>query len=152
MEVPDLDPLRDGLEARVTQLEEEYEEAEERTEGDGSTAAAWRVVEPKIRRRVVESCLSDLEKFDDLNDLLKVAAEWRRNVDWEWRFKRNNSSTKNNRNDIKRAEQEIWIDEILSLVPDSEFQTCGICGSDKLPESDRRRKLGFKWECAECGI
>lgn len=152
MSVSDLEPLQESLSNRVNQLEKKHERERERNQGDGSTQALWREADPNIRRDVVEDCLSDLEDIDDLDDLLKVVAEWRRNVNQEWEFKTTNSSVENNRNDIKKAELRNWIDELIGLVPDSEFKTCGICKSDKLPKSDRRRKTGYKWQCPDCSI
>lgn len=152
MSEPDLTPLQEALSDRVCELEKTRHKEKKRNEGDGSTAATWKVVEPKIRKDVVENCLSDLEEVENIEEILEVLAEWRRNMSRKWSFKTTNSPTENNRNDIKRAEQEVWTDQLVILIPESEFRTCGICESDKMPKSDRRRRRGYEWECPECGI
>lgn len=152
MSVPALEPLQESLSDRSNQLEEKHKLEKKRNQGDGSTPALWREADPNIRRDVVESCLNDLEEIEELDEFLKVVAEWQRNVNQEWEFKINNSRRENNRNDIKKAELRNWVDGLVDLIPESEFKTCGICGSNKMPESDRRRKTGYKWRCLDCSI
>lgn len=150
MDLPDLDPLRGQLDKRVTDLDETQEKAEERNKGDASDPAMWKKVEPKIRRDVVEDCIDDLEEIEDSDDLYETVAEWRRSLNEEWRFKTTNQPTENERNSIKQGELRTWKDELVKLIPEEEFSSCGICGSDKMPKSDRRRKKGYTWECPDC--
>lgn len=150
MSLPDLEPLQESLNDRVTELETKQEQAEKQYEGDGSTAAVWRKVSPKIRRDVVEDCLRDLEVIEDIDELFGVLAEWRRDKNQEWVFNRNNGSAENERNNIKRAEIRNWISDLEELIPDSEFETCGRCSSLQMPKSDRRGNIEYRWECPEC--
>jgi molecular chaperone GrpE (heat shock protein) len=148
----ELDPIRESLSKRISRLDEKHDKQMERNQSDGSTAAVWREVDPKIRMGVVEDCLSDLVEVEKLEEILRVFADWRRREDKEWEFKTTNTRTENNRNDIKKAELRTWADELVEVIPEDEFRTCGICGSMKMPESDRRRKTGYKWQCPDCGI
>lgn len=150
MSVPDFESLQESLNARIDELEDEQERQEKRHQGDGSDSAVWKKAEPKIRRDVVKDCVSDLEEVDDLQGFLRVLAEWRRRENREWAFKRNNLPKDNERNSIKRAEIRGWKDELVELIPESEFKTCGRCGVLKMPKSDRRRSHGYVWECPEC--
>ena len=92
MSIPDLTSIRESLDARIEELEEEQKRQEERHEGDGSTPAVWDKVEPKIRRGVVEDCQEDLDDVDKQDGLLRILAEWRRNENREWEFNRNSST------------------------------------------------------------
>ena len=150
MGIPDLGPLRESLEIRMEELERKQKQQEERHKGDGSTPAVWNKVEPKIRRDVVEDCREELDGVDDQDELLRILAEWRRNENREWEFNRNNSKVENERNSIKRAEIRHWKEELLEAIPESEFKTCGLCGSLQMPKSDRRRSQGFVWDCPDC--
>lgn len=152
MSVPDLEPLRESLDERVTELEEEQERQEKRHQGDGSTPAVWDKVEPKIRRTVVKNCRSDLEEVDEADDLLRVLAEWRRSENREWEFNRNKSRTENERNNIKSAEIRMWKDSLIELIPDSQLKTCIHCESTKLPRSNRRLSREYEWECPDCQL
>jgi hypothetical protein len=108
----------------------------------------------KIRREFEDWSLQSfrLEEIEDVDDLLKVLAEWRRSVNREWDFNRNNSKWENNRSNIKKAELRDWIDELVDLIPDGELRSCGSCGSEKMPRSNRRKKIGYEWECLDCSI
>lgn len=150
MGVPNLTPIRDSFHERIIQLEAKHNREKERNRGDGSTPAVWRTVEPNIRKEVVESCLGDIDGIENMDELLRVLAEWRRNLDQDWAFKTNNSTVENERNSIKKAEIRGFVDDLIDLIPDSEFNSCGICGSTKMPKSDRRRKIGYRWECPDC--
>lgn len=150
MSPSDLGTLRESLDARIEELEEEQKRQEERHKGDGSTAAVWDKVEPKIRRDLVEDCCEDLDGVDDQDELLRILAEWRRNENQEWEFNRNRSTVENERNSIKKAEIRIWKEELVEVIPESEFKTCGRCGSPQMPKSDRRRNRGFVWDCPDC--
>ena len=150
MSVPNLKPLQEAINGRISQLEENHEQEKERNQGDGSTAAVWREVEPKIKGDVAEGCLGDLEEVEGLDDFLKILAEWRRKENREWAFNRNNSAIENERNSIKKAEIRGWIDEFVGLIPETEFKACGLCGSTQMPKSDRRRTIGYQWECPDC--
>lgn len=150
MNVPDLDPLRESLESRIEELDDEQKRQEQRHKGDGSTPAVWDKTEPKIRRDVVEDCLDELDDVNDRDDLLRIVAEWRRNENREWEFNRNSSRWENERNRIKKAELRTWREKLVERIPDSEFKTCGRCESLQMPKSDRRRSSGFVWECPDC--
>lgn len=150
MSIPDLAPIRESLDARIEELEEEQKRQEERHEGDGSTPAVWDKVEPKIRRDVVKDCQDDLDGVDEPDEIFRILAEWRRNENREWEFNRNSSTVENERNNIKTAEIRIWKEELIELIPESEFKTCGLCESLQMPKSDRRRSRGYVWECPDC--
>lgn len=152
MNTPDANLLHEALTDRIAELEKLEDKREERYKGDGSDPAVWKKVEPSIKRDVVEYCQSNIEEVDNVDDLRRVLAEWRRMNSQEWEFMTNKSPTENERNSIKRAELRDWIEELVDLIPDSEFKTCNACGSKKMPESDRRLKIGYRWECPECPI
>jgi len=84
---------------------------------------------------------------DGQNALLRILAEWRCNKNREREFNRNSSAVENERNNIKKAEIRIWKEELVELIPESEFKTCGLCESLQMPKSDHRRSRGFVWEC-----
>jgi len=107
-------------------------------------------VEPKIRRDVVEDCQEDLDDVDEQDEVLRILAEWRRNENREWEFNRNSSTVENERNNIKTAEIRIWKEELMELIPESEFKTCGLCESLQMPKATGARVEGYVWECPDC--
>jgi len=143
MSIPDLTLIRESLDARIEELEEEQKRQEERHKGDGSTPAVWDKVEPKIRRDVVEDCQEDLDDVDEQDEVLRILAEWRRNENREWEFNRNSSTVENERNNIKTAEIRIWKEELMELIPESEFKTCGLCESLQMPKATGARVEGM---------
>jgi hypothetical protein len=150
MSIPNLAPIRESLDARIEELEEEQKRQEEQHEGDGSTPAVWDKVEPKIRRNVVEDCQDDLDGVDEPGEVFRILAEWRRNENREWKFNRNSPTVENERNNIKMAEIRIWKEELIELIPESEFKTCALCEPLQMPKSDRRKSRGYVWECPDC--
>jgi len=150
MSLPGLSPIREALDARIEELEEEQKRQKERYEGDGSTPAVWNKVEPRIRRDIVESCQESLDGVGEQDELFRTLAEWRRNENRKWKFNTNSSTLENERNDLKKAEIRIWKEELIELIPESEFKTCGHCKSLQMPKSDRRKSRGFVWECPNC--
>ncbi|WP_455448135.1 hypothetical protein [Natrinema thermotolerans] len=149
MTVPDLEPLRESLRSRLSELEEREEQREEEYRHDGSDQAVWKKVEPGMRHDIASDCLSDLEQIGDTDTLFKTLAEWQRKRDEKWRHKTTDTTREFNRKDIKQSEIRTWIEELASLIPESKYETCH-CGSRKEPVSDRRRKKGFVWECPDC--
>ncbi|NUC71726.1 hypothetical protein HTZ84_05280 [Haloterrigena sp. SYSU A558-1] len=150
MSLPNLSPLQESLEDRIDELNKIQNQAEKEHRGDGSDPAVWEKVDPKIRRGVVKNCLNELGEVDEMTDLLRILAEWRRQELDEWVFKRNNSQTKNERRRIKRHEIGGWTEELVDLIPESEFESCWRCDSNKLPKRHRGRKTGYTWECSNC--
>lgn len=149
MSVPDLEPLRKSLHERLNQLDEKQEQQEERYQGNGSTRAVWKKVEPGIRHDIANDCLSDLKQIDDTNTLFETVAEWKRKLDDEWQHKTTDTQNEFDKKSIKQSELRNWIDELVSQIPDSRYEAC-YCGSQKEPVSDRRRSKGFEWNCPDC--
>lgn len=147
-----LNPVRETLKSRISELEEIEEEREEQYKGDGSTPATWEKVEPSIRRGVVEECLADLEEVDDIDDVLRTIAEWRWKMDENWAFKVTESKIVNERHRIKQSEMRSKIDMLVNSLSDDEFNSCPNCGSKKMPKRDRRYSQGYDWECPDCFV
>jgi hypothetical protein len=146
----EVEPLVQIMEERIDDLEEKQKQAEEKYSGDGSTQAVWKKVEPKIRRRVTENCIEEIDESDDWKNLLLSLAKWKRKKNDEWEFNQRKPGIENERKSIKRNEIKQWIEELTKLIPDSEFETCLHCKSQKMPVTDEGYNQGFRWECSDC--
>jgi len=150
MGLPNLEPLRESMTERIRELEEKKEEMEERYDGDGSTPVVWEKIEPKMKRKVVEDCLEDLNQVEELEDLLKVIADWRNQKNDEWKSKTNLSTNEHERRKIKRLEIEGWLDNLIGRIPEEKASSCAFCGEEELPKVDQRYGSGFRWACPNC--
>lgn len=145
-----VESLLEKWRGRVDELEGRPEEIREEQDSfyKGSWDAARERAEPELKRKAMQGCVEDLKVSSEPEEFLESLADWRKEADEL--DKRILDSNEWFRSHITRLQLEECIEEFEEAFPDSYFEECRSCGSQKNPIRDERYGKGFRWECPEC--
>ncbi|WP_123624144.1 MULTISPECIES: hypothetical protein [Haloferacaceae] len=148
----ELDSLREEWRERIEELESEGEAIEERQDPmvKADMPAIRERAAPELKKKTVERCLDDLEDCNELEEVLAVLGQWR--AEAEDRDKRILNRNEWFRNHYTRFALEKCIDELETVLPESEFEECPHCGALKKPMEDARYSKDYRWACFECVV